>query len=185
MAALAGFMILGLVADVTTISQFGFHLWEPLAGGSGSRPSSSPAQSSTHTLVPEPTATPTPIPPLDRQLAEALSVDGASARNLALLVAAQDAVLRRDYWTAIRAASATPSSSAQAESLAFVARCAIEDGMYLFAAEAAAKIRTTSARDRLKIEVIEGRRRATAEKAQSHDNRADRESMACFGPASE
>ena len=100
------------------------------------------------------------MPLLDRQLEEALSVTATAARNRALLIVAQDAVLARDYWTAIRAASASPSDSAQVENLTFVGRCAIEDGQYDFAAEAADKIRTNSARDSLKIEVIEARKRA-------------------------
>lgn len=105
------------------------------------------------------TVTPTPIPPLDKQLEEALSVSSSSARDKALSIVAQNAVFVRDYWTAITAASASPSSSAQAANLIFVGRCAIEDAKYNLAAEAADKIRTRSARDSLKIEVLEARKR--------------------------
>ena len=181
------------IADAITISQFGFHLWEPFGSGSKTERPKSPGQSAsplptirvTATPTPVPptrvTATPTPVPPLDRQLEEALSVSSTSARNVALFIVAQDAVLTRDYWTAIRAASATPWNSAQAKNLAFVVRCAIEDRLYVLAAEAADKIKTNSARDRLKIEVIEARRWSTSEILPSY---VDRESMACFNSLS-
>ena len=182
MAALVLLMSIGVIADAITISQLGFHLWEPFGSGGRIERSTSSDQ-----LAPPPptltiTPTPTPVPPLDRQLEEALSVAGTSARNAALFIVAQDAVLTRDYWTAIRAASATPSTSAQAQNLAFVVRCAIEDRLYVFAAEAADRIKATSARDLLKIEVIEARRWATSEVLPSY---ADREAMACFSSLSE
>ena len=86
-------------------------------------------------------------------------------------------MLKRDYWTAIRAASASPSSSARAANLGFVVKCAIEDGLYDFAATAADKVPRTSDRDRLKINVIEARRRTTST-VEPVDG--DRESMACL-----
>ena len=64
--------------------------------------------------------TPTPIPPLGKQLARALSVSGSDAQGDALLEVAQHAVLLMDYWTAIRAAEATPYNSEQAFNLSFV-----------------------------------------------------------------
>ena len=175
-------MALGGLADVITISQYGFHLWEPFESSTSTKPSTSLGQSASPVPTIALTATPTPVAPLDRQLEEALSVASSSARNVALLIVAQNAVLKRDYWTAIRAAFATPSSSAQAKNLAFVVECAIEDGLYDTAAEAADKVKATSARDRLKIDVIEARRRATSEIVPSD---VDRESMACFGSVSE
>ena len=167
-------MAIGALADVITISQFGFHLWEPFENRTSVDRSTSLGQLASPVPTVTLTATPTPVPPLDRQLEEALSVSSSSARNVALLIVAQDAVLDRDYWTAIRAASATPSSSAQAKNLDFVVKCAIEDGLYDIAAEAAAKVKFTSDRDRLKIDVIEARRRATSDVMPSD---VDRESM--------
>ena len=177
MVAIGLLMTLGGIADAITISQFGFHLWQPFDGGSNVERSESSSQLPSPRPTVAPTFTPTPIPPLDRQLKEALSVASSSSRNVALRIVAQDAVLTMDYWTAIRAASATPSSSAQANNLAFVVRCAIEDGLHDLAAVAANKIRSSSARDRLKIEVITARRQATSEVVPSS---VDRESMACF-----
>ena len=182
-------LIIGLIADVVTIRQFGFHLWEPITNsgdkdGRGASPVQLPSPRPTLIV----TATPTPIPPLDKQLEEALSVATTSVRNKALLLVAQNAVLLGDYLTAIKAASATPSSSAQATNLAFVVRCAIEDGLYDFAAEAADKVKVTSARDSLKVEVIEARGRTPLDKGQPTDgtgSHADRESMACFGSPAE
>lgn len=178
-AVVGALLIVGALADCITISQFDFHLWEPLGIGI----------SSDQSVVQEPkgpvssaTATPTPVPPLDRQLDEALSVDITSSQNSALFIVAQDAVLAKDYWTAIRAASATATNSAQAKSLAFVVRCAIEDGLYDLAAEAAGEIRITSDRDEAKIEVIKARRWEATGVVPSH---LGRESMACFGDESE
>ena len=174
----------GAFADLITISQYDFHLWDLLGGSSNTEHSTSLDQSASPrpTLVPtvSPSPTPTPVSPLDRQLEEALSVDRSSARNAALFIVAQDAVLTRDYWTAIRAAAATPSSSQQARSLAFVVRCAIEDGLYVLAAEAASRISATGARDSLKIEVIEARRQSDSEVVPSPVDRVSRESIACF-----
>ena len=110
------------------------------------------------------------------------TLPSTSARDFALLVVAQDAVLKKDYWTAIRAASATPSFSAQAKNLAFVVRCAIEDELYDLGAEAADRVKYRSDRDRLKIDVIEARKRATSEVVPLV---ANRESMACFSSVSE
>ena len=187
-------LLIATAAGVITIGQFGFHLWEPF-GNRTSIESPVPPVTSTATTTPvvlpvtlTPTHTPTPVPPLDRQLEEALSVTRSSARSVALLIVAQDAVLERDYWTAIRAASATSSSSAQAKNLAFVVECAIEDSLYDFAAEAADKVKYTSDRDRLKINAIEARRRATSEAtpiaSEAMPSAVDRESMACFNSVS-
>ena len=176
-------VLLTAIAAVITIGQFVLHWWDlPFAGGSTSvppAPASAPPQRQRESPVPivGPTTTPTPVAHLNKQLEEALSVSRSSAKNKALLIVAQDAVLKKDYWTAIRAASATPYSSAQAKNLGFVVRCAIEDGLYDFAAEAANKVKYTSDRDRLKLDVIEARRRATS-KAEPLEG--DREAMACF-----
>ena len=188
-------VLLTAIAAVITIGQFVLHWWDlPFAGGSTSvppAPASAPPQRQRESPVPiavpilvptatptvGPTTTPTPVAHLNKQLEEALSVSKSSAKNKALLIVAQDAVLKKDYWTAIRAASATPYSSAQAKNLGFVVRCAIEDGLYDFAAEAANKVKYTSDRDRLKLDVIEARRRATS-KAEPLEG--DREAMACF-----
>ena len=188
-------VLLTAIAAVITIGQFVLHWWDlPFAGGSTSvppAPASAPPQRQRESPVPiavpilvptatptvGPTTTPTPVAHLNKQLEEALSVSTSSAKNKALLIVAQDAVLKKDYWTAIRAASATPYSSAQAKNLGFVVRCAIEDGLYDFAAEAANKVKYTSDRDRLKLDVIEARRRATSK---VEPLEGDREAMACF-----
>ena len=188
-------VLLTAIAAVITIGQFVLHWWDlPFAGGSTSvppAPASAPPQRQRESPVPiavpilvptatptvGPTTTPTPVAHLNKQLEEALSVSKSSAKNKALLIVAQDAVLKKDYWTAIRAASATPYSSAQAKNLGFVVRCAIEDGLYDFAAEAANKVKYTSDRDRLKLDVIEARRRATSK---VEPLEGDREAMACF-----
>ena len=185
------FISVTTIAAVITIGQFVLHWDLPFGGSSTSVPASAtPAsperqresQVPTATSTVGPTATPTPVAHLNKQLEEALSVGSSSARSEALLIVAEDAVLMRDYWTAIRAASATPYSSAQAKNLGFVVRCAIEDGLYDFAAEAASKVRYRSARDRLKIDVIEARRRTTSDLRPLDD---DREAMACFSVGSE
>ena len=188
-------VLLTAIAAVITIGQFVLHWWDlPFAGGSTSvppAPASAPPQRQRESPVPiavpilvptatptvGPTTTPTPVAHLNKQLEEALSVSTSSAKNKALLIVAQDAVLKKDYWTAIRAASATPYSSAQAKNLGFVVRCAIEDGLYDFAAEAANEMKYTSDRDRLKLDVIEARRRATSK---VEPLEGDREAMACF-----
>ena len=176
-------VLLTAIAAVITIGQFVLHWWDlPFAGGSTSvppAPASAPPQRQRESPVPIVglTTTPTHVAHLNKQLEEALSVSKSSAKNKALLIVAQDAVLKKDYWTAIRAASATPSSSAQAKNLGFVVRCAIEDGLYDFAAEAANKVKYTSDRDRLKLDVIEARRRATSK---VEPLEGDREAMACF-----
>lgn len=178
------------MAAVITIGQFVLHWDLPF---SDSRtlvppvpaPSSPPVQleSSVPTAVPVlvptvgPTTTPAPVAHLNKQLEEALSVTRSSARSHALLIVVQDAVLNRDYWTAIRAASKSPSSSAQARSLGIVVKCAIEDGLYDSAAEAADRVKITSARDRLRIDVIEARKQETSD-VQPSDG--DRHTMACL-----
>ena len=188
--------LLTTIAAVITIGQLVLHWWDlPFGGGASVPPAPAPTQRQRESipaavpiLVPtvtptvEPTTTPTPVAHLNRQLEEALSVALSSAQSEALFIVAQDAVLKRDYWTAIRAASATPYSSAQAKNLGFVVRCAIEDGLYDFAAEAADKVTYTSDRDRLKIDVIEARRRATSK---VEPLEGDREAMACFSLVSE
>jgi len=173
---------LSAIADLITISQYDFHLWDPFVGNSSTDHSASPSRSASPrpALTLTATPTPTPVPPLDRQLEEALSVSGSSGRDAALFIATQDAVLTKDYWTAIRAAGASPSSSSQARSLGLVVRCAIEDGLYDLAAKAASKVRSPSSRDSLKIKVIDARRMADSEVATSSVGRDNRRSMACF-----
>ena len=173
-------VILGLIADVIAVTQFGFQQGNPFGGSAADEEPGLPKVFVPEDFNPEPTATPTPIPPLDIQLTEALSVNGKSARGAALFKVAQHAVLESDYWTAIRAASATPYKSEQAEHLSFVVRCAMEDGIYRLAAEAADQIKYDSVRDLLKVEVIEARRLATFELDRLRYEQASRLSMACF-----
>ena len=128
-----------------------------------------------------PTASPTPVPPLDKQLGEALTISGTTARNHALFIVAQDAVIKRDYWTAIRAADASPGSTSEAQSLALVVRCAIEDGEYNMAAKAAARIRSTTARNQMQLEVIAARKSAPSVQ---NPYSGDREKMTCLNLSS-
>ena len=176
--------VIGVIANVVTISQFGFYLWEPITNGSKIVRANPSARLESPSPTLTITATPTPVPPLDKQLEVALSVSSTSSRNEALFLVTQNAVLLRDYRTAIRAASSTPSRSAQAENLAFVVVCAIEDELYDLAAEAADKISVSSERDRLKIEVIESRKNATSDYKTRHEDviisYVDRDSMNCF-----
>ena len=186
---------IGAIAGVITIGQFCFNLWEPATDIGDTRDSAVlPTQLvvtrpiSREIAVPTSTPTPTPMPPLDRQLREALSISSGSLRGDALLIVAQNAVLVKDYKTAIRAVSATPSEYTQAKSLEFVVRCAIEDGLYDLAAEAAAEVRSSSSRDRLKIEVIEARRWATTNdktRFTETDPVIDRNFMSCFNDPDE
>ena len=129
-----------------------------------------------------PTASPTPVPPLDKQLEEALTISGNAARDSALFIVAQDAVINMDYWTAIRAADASPSSASEAQSLSLVVRCAIEDGKYDMAAAAAAKIGNNADRNQMQVEVIAARRAASS--AQTSYG-GDREKMTCFNSSSQ
>ena len=173
---------LSVVADAITISRFGSHLWEMSKSNTSTAHSTSLVQVASPVPTAVPSATPTPVRPLARQLEEALSVSSSTKRGEALFVVAQHAVVKGDYSVAIRAASATLFSSTQAESLTLVVECAIEDGLYDVAAEAAAKVRYTTPRDSLKLAVIEARRRATID-IKPLD--VDRESMACLNSVSD
>ena len=152
----------GFVVGMIAISQSGGYLWDLPRNGIGQV---------------APTASSTPVPPLDKQLEEALTISGNAARDSALFIVAQDAVINMDYWTAIRAADASPSSASEAQSLSFVARCAIEDGNYDMAAEAAARIGSSAARNQMQLEVIAERKAASSAQT-SYDG--DRENMICF-----
>ena len=125
------------------------------------------------------TPTPTPVIPLGRQLEDALSINSSTAQSNALLEVAQHAVLLGDYRTAIRAAAATSWPSNQGENLAFVVRCAIEDGFYDVASSAADRVESSSQRDSLKLEVIKATKEATSTEETTPIS-VDRESMACF-----
>ena len=95
----------------------------------------------------------------------------------ALFIVAQDAVIKVDYWTAIRAADASPGEPSEAQSLSFVARCAIEDGEYDMAGEAASKVESDDVRNKIQLEVIAARKAAPSGRA-TYDG--DRENMNCF-----
>ena len=172
----------------------GFYLWDRNTDPESHLPAASsipspttlptPTVTPTPTIAPIPTPEPsaTPVPPLDKQLAEALSVESYAKRGEALLIVAQHAVLELHYETAITAASAIPSSSVQSKALSFVVSCAIEDGLFNFAAEAASQIESYASRDTQKIRVIEARKRVSsdAEPFLSEVTRFYRSSMACF-----
>lgn len=167
------FLILGGIADLISISRFGYHLWNLMdSSNSGEVKTSLDADSAQDTpSIPTPTTvattaptpTPTPIPPLGRQLEVAISISSRSERDDALLAVAQHAISKKDYWTAFRAADASPSTSAQARSLALVVRCAIQDKEYALAEHAANKIKARNYRDGMKREVIEARNPSTSE----------------------
>ena len=177
-AIVVAISFVGVIADMITIGQFGVHLWELPRREIRSVESVPTVQAAPQQPAITPTASPTPVPPLGRQLEEALAVSNSTARNEALFIVAQDAVIRSDYWTAIRAASASPSASYQARNLSVVVRCAIEDGKHDVAADAAAKKRNTTSRDQMRIEVISARKEAqTAQISPAID---DREKMVCL-----
>ena len=184
-AALVIALLLGVIADLIAITLLGFEQGNPFGGTEMAQQTGTLNEFTTPIPTLGPTATPTPVPPLESQLREALSIDGKNARGLALLVVAQHAVLANDYWTAIRATSATPWKSEQAKNLRFVVRCAIEDGLYSLAADAAEKVKYDSNRDTLKVEVIEARRLATFELDRLPFEQASRETMSCFTDPSE
>ena len=117
------------------------------------------------TATPAPTPTPTPIPPLGEQLEWALSIDGVVARGDGLKAVAIQAVLLTDYWTAIRAAAATPNISAQAINLELVIDCAVEDGQFSMATEAANMVESLSSRNDLMIKALEAREPAIRREA--------------------
>ena len=71
-------------------------------------------------VVAEPTATPKPVPPLDRQLKTAQSISEPLIRDAAYLDIVLQAIILRDYWTAIRVAEATSTTGTQARGLKFV-----------------------------------------------------------------
>lgn len=124
-----------------------------------------------------PTASPTPVPSLNRQLEEALAISDKAARDRALFIVAKDAVIKTDYWTAIRAADASPGEISEARSLSFVAICAIEDGNYDLAGEAAVRIGDDVVRNKVQLEAIEARKSSPSGQI-PHDG--DRENMNCF-----
>ena len=51
-----------VIADLITISQFDFHLWDPFVGNSSTEHSASPGQSASPRPTVIPTATPSPTP---------------------------------------------------------------------------------------------------------------------------
>lgn len=117
------------------------------------------------TATPMPTPTPTPIPPLGEQLEWALSIEGIAARGDGLKAVAIQSVLLSDYWTAIRAAAATPDISAQATNLELVIDCAIEDGQFSMATEAANMVESLSSRNDLMIKALASREAAIRREA--------------------
>ena len=171
--------IVGLIADMLTINQLGGHLWDLSRIGTRNEEMKPLTQVTPELPTIVPTSSPTPIPPLEEQLKDALAVSGSSSKNMALFKVVQHAVLLTDYWTAIRAADASPGSTAQSESLSFVVNCAIEDGKYNVASEAAARISYTSIRDQMRNKVIDARKSAQSVQIQSLASK-DRTQMACF-----
>ena len=113
-------------------------------------------------VVAEPTATPKPVPPLDRQLKTAQSISEPLIRDAAYLDIVLQAIILRDYWTAIRVAEATSTTGTQARGLKFVVKCAIEDRQYRDAEEAANRIDATNYHDQARREIIDARGSSTS-----------------------
>ena len=150
-----GIVVFNLPSSRSTTDQLTFPK-QTINSGPASVPATTvytPAPSPTPALTP----TPTPVPPLGRQLKDALSISGRDARDAALLAIAQQAIQKRDYWTALRVAEASLSTGAQARALVHVGRCAIKDGMVAIASQAADRIKANNYRDRFRAEVIEAR----------------------------
>lgn len=175
--------IAALITISFALDQCVINLWGPQSEGAGNaRQATSSAEPTLQAVTAEfvATPTPTPKPPLDKQLEQALSISNHGQRGIALFEVAKHAVLLADYWTAIRAASATPNTSTQAENLKFVTRCAIEDRLYDLAAEAANEIKHSTTRDQWKLRVVQARGTATPEPQTPLPSRANRGSMACM-----
>ena len=102
-----------------------------------------------------PTKTPSPIPPLDVHLEKALSITAYSPQGKALAIVATNAIIIDDYWTAIRAASLTPILSDQSTNLELVVKCAIEEGKFDIALEAASSVYLHSSQSRLTVMALE------------------------------
>ena len=120
------------------------------------QPTAVPTPAPTPTITP----TPTPIPPLGEHLERALSIYSSTSQGEGLASVAAQAILLGDYWTAIRAADATPSTSKQADNLELVVRCAIEDGRFSMATEAASRAANTKSQGRLMIMALEAQEAA-------------------------
>ena len=132
---------------------------------------------------PRPTATPTPMPPLGEQLERALSIGGTTARGEGLASVAVQAILLGDYWTAITAAAATPIASEQASTLELVMECAIEDGLYSMATEAASRTSSSYSRGRLMVMALKARESAIKDQVSAGSvprERPARNSMSCL-----
>ena len=129
----------------------------------------------------EPTPTSEPLTDiqssLENQLKVAKTVYYWDERAKALLIVAQQAILHGEYPIAIDAAAATPYLDNQAHNLAFVVRCAIEDGVFGSAMRAADLVEQTSSRDELISEVLAAQKRNILTPPTSV---ASRTSMSCF-----
>ena len=134
-------------------------------------------------VEPQPTATPTPVPPLQEQLDRALSIQSSSAQGEGLATVVVQAILLGDYWIAIRAAAATPSTYRQSTNLELVVKCAIEDGRFSMATEAASRARSSSSNSQLMILALKAREVAIKDQLSSGsapEEHPQRSSMLCL-----
>ena len=110
--------------------------------------------------LPAPVAT---FPSMREMSDAALSGGTPDGDDRASRKAAEIAVIVSDYEAAIKSASASPGLKAQSKALMFVARCAIEDGLFKFAADAASEIKLPDDRADVTVEVVKAQRVAEAE----------------------
>ena len=121
-----------------------------------------PALSAQPETAPQPapeTPTPTPsatvVSDAKSMLKTALSIPSASGQSKGLRTVATTAVAAFDYETAIAAGRATLSATAMGETLSFVARCAVQDGLFDKADEAVRDIPSSSVRSKITNEILE------------------------------
>ena len=107
--------------------------------------------------TPTPTPTVTVVSTAKSMLKTALSIPLSSERSKGLRTVAITAVAQFDYETAISAGRATPSSTSRGQTLALVARCAAQDGLFDKADEAVSHIPSSSVRSSITNEILDMR----------------------------
>ena len=127
---------------------------------------------------PNPTASPTPVPPLGEQLRVALSIDDLERRARTLFEVTKHAVIIEDYWTAIRAVDESLEASVRDDILRFIVYCAKEEGKYDMASEAASRIENSHRRDFMLEMIVKDRRVWPSGKGLRYEN--GRQEMVCF-----
>ena len=173
-------IILGVIADVIAVTLFGFDQGNPFGGANRSTISIISIESSVPHTPLGATTMPTPIPPFGIRLQLALSMDDEHKRSRALRSITFDAIVIGDYWTAIRAASAIPFDTTQALELSSVATCAVEEGLYELATEAAFRVQEKSAREDLKYFVVLAADSFKFKQYRTNTELVARGSMSCY-----